>query len=509
MKDDIHFPKTALASISFALLLFILLFSQWGFPFTTDSFICISTAQQVRAFHGLVFTNFFVIPPQPDYVPVILEPPGYALLIALVSLMGTDEYTASILIPRLCCLFIPVLFFQIFRRIMPVSLALVSVFVAVFSFSLINTSLMAWTDVPYLFFCLISLLMIFRMIEQEGKTGPFFIFLAGIIGGYAFLIRYVGLVIFASAAVGGLLGVIFRIISIKNFIRIFCFYVLGVSLVALPYVIRNKMLFGTIQPYLIGHSYKPFAENIGDYVRGLSEMVFASPMFDYAIVGILLGMVLVLIVHARGWMRRDNKSFIYGAILVCYFVFYSIFLIAYKTISFGNEDIGERYLIQVEWLFTAGIVCGIGWLFKKIHSQRPFHSQAITGILLMSFVLIQIFPAIDYYIFHKNVKRMVRALKQYTLLIQEIPDYYILISNVADITHYLSGRSVRLLSAYTPADLKKIMGETNKFAVVLVKNQSFYNPSLGYHPFWNYPEGYRRVYSNSQIEILLPQGDPA
>src|SRR5260370_36896248 len=97
-------------SVAIGFLLWLI--SGWVFPFTGDSMMYISTAEHIVRFQGLVFTNFFVQPPVPDVLPMSLTPPGYPVGIAMLKWMGINEYAAALILPRVCCLCLPFLFFS-------------------------------------------------------------------------------------------------------------------------------------------------------------------------------------------------------------------------------------------------------------------------------------------------------------------------------------------------------------------------------------------------------------
>lgn len=485
----------------------LVVLSGWVFPFTTDSLIYVTTAERLVSFKGLTFANIFVQPPASDFLPAMLEPPGYPLLIALLKLIGINEYKAAVLIPRLIFIFLPYLFFLIFRRLASPTVAFIAAFTATFMFSTIKVSLVAWTDVPYLAFSLVSIIMAFRMVEKEGKAGVLFIFLAGLIAGYAFLIRYIGLTLIAAIAVALASSTLLKIISWKNLFRIFCFYGLGMALVVLPFIVRNQIVFGTIQPYQMPPSESPFIVNVHDFFQGLALMFFANRFFEIVIVLMMAGLVLSFCLGAREWIKRDKKIWICALILMAYLIFDSVFLIVYKSICYGPEEINERYLLQIGWILVGGLVYLLNIGLQKIKERQMFDLKAISGFLLMAFLLVQIFPAADFYYNQKKIKDLSKKIKHYVPLVRDLPKDVVIVTNVADITYYFARRNVRMLANYTPYGLVKILGAKRKFVVFLIKEKEFLSRSWYYPDVWKMPYGYTRRYSDEHVELLFPPED--
>ncbi len=478
--------------------------AHWLFPFTTDSVIYVSTAENISHFKGLVFSNFFVQPAIPDSLPTIFEPPGYPILIAALKFFGINAYTASLVWPRIGFLFLPFLFFIVFRKLMPSIVAWVASFVCTFMFPVVKCSLMAWTDVPYLCFSLISLAMVFHIIEKRTKVPIFFIFLTGIITGYAFLIRYVGLPLNLSIGIGLIGAFVIGLINFKDFLTTTAVYVLGVFLVVAPYVIRNLIVFGRIQPLSMRPSKISLQVSLHDYFRSLAEMVFTNRIFEGVVFILMAGLIAGFVLFAWNTVKHEKTVFIYALILLVYFVLDSVFLIGFKTIYLTPESIDERFLIQLAWIFMGGLVYAVHAVLKRLNAFVALDIKSITALILFAFVLVQVFPAVDFYYTQKTIKKVSEKIEQYAPLVQRLPKDCVIVSNVAEITYYFAKRNVRMLGNYTPYGLLKVFGTKRRFVVFIIKEDEFLSPAWEYPRMWQNPQGYYKFFSDKNVDLFIP-----
>ena len=485
-------------------LLTLIIFSHWVFPFTTDSIFYITTAQQITLGKGLLYKNVFVNI-APEYTPNSLNPPGYPILIALLSLTGLNAYTAGLLIPRFFFLLLPFLMFVICKRLMPQRASLVASVIGTFTFGMITCSLMAWSDVPYLFFSLLSIGMVFQIIEQGGESNLGFILLAGIILGVTYLTRYIGLTLMASVGLVWLACLILKVFSLRNFLRASIIYGSGVALAVIPYLIRNKVVFGSFLSYTSPKQPSSFLVNAQDYLRELSHMIFTIPFFDKAVLGIIILTAGLFLAQSKSWIRENKKKFAFNLLIFSYFMIYSLFFIMFKSIYYAPEAINERYLIPVEWILMAGIIWIISVGLSSLNKFQPIDVQAIAGLMVLSFILIQIFPATDFCFFQKRIKDYSAKIEHYVPLVCNLPPEYVVVTNVSDLTYLLCPRDVRALSWFTPYGVAAYLGAKRKCAVFISKENELLSSSSQYAPTWTDPSqvGYRKTFSDPNVDLFL------
>ena len=143
------------------------------------------------------------------------------------------------------------------------------------------------------------------------------------------------------------------------------------------------------------------------------------------------------------------------------------------------------------------------WLVLFI--LRINDSKSIVFLLLLAFVVIQVFPAFDLYFQQKKIFAIAEKVKIHTPLLSKIPEDHVIVSNVMDMTAYFSGRNVRLLNGYTPYGLIQLLGVKRKFAVFIVNERDEDHPAYLFPPSWLAPNGYRLVYSSADAALWLPE----
>ncbi|MBF0489065.1 MAG: glycosyltransferase family 39 protein [Candidatus Omnitrophica bacterium] len=474
-------------------LIVLLLCAKFTFPFTTDSLFYITTADHISQGKGLVFNNFFVEVPTADVIPTLLEPPGFPILIVVLKILGIDVYTAGFLAPRICFFFLPFLFFALFRRVMSNGLALVSVFTCTFLFGIIKCSLMAWSDVPYLCFSLMTLIAVMRIVESNFKLHWSLILMAGTLAGYSFLIRYTGTSLIVSVGMSFLICLGLRVVALKDFLKAGAFFTLGVALVTVPYVVRNVLVFGTPQPFKMAAVPVSFMTYTHDYLQALSRMIFVDPSLGWVVLILLVAIVVGFIFYAKTWFKTQTKGFICALFLFNYFIVNSLFLLVCRSNNLITE-INERYTIQIAWLFLSMIVVLIHHWIKK---------KGVGTFLIIVFILIQWMAVREHYGEQKRIEILTNKIKNHIYLLQKLPADFVVVSNVADITYCLIRRNVRMLGAYTPEYVANVLGSHRKFVVFLVKDGKFLSPFWSFLPVWEQPNGYRKLFSDSDVDVLV------
>ena len=168
------------------------------------------------------------------------------------------------------------------------------------------------------------------------------------------------------------------------------------------------------------------------------------------------------------------------------------------------ERINDRYLIQYAWVIVAGLSYSVHFLLLRLKTHCSVDIKGITALILLGLLLIQIFPAADYYFQQKKILHLAEKVGTSIHVLEKIPPDYAIVSNVMDMTHFYSGRNVRMLNGYMPYGLKQLLGTKRKFAVFIIKERDKDNRSYLYPLSWLNPEGYHSVHSDNNIVLWLP-----
>lgn len=494
-----------LVIVTACLGLFLFTFSSHVFPFTTDSLIYISAAQHWGAGEGLVFDNVFVQPPGPETLPLKLYPPGYSFLIALLSWLGMDPPMAALSITRFFYLLLPLGFFLVLSQVMPLTLAVVISAVCAFMFSYSECGLMAWTDIPFLSLSLISFFFAFKAVGPKSEKQFLYAFLSGLVSGAAVLTRNVGYALVLSIILGFLHFPVFRLINFKRILRIGRAYLMGVLLLLAPYWLRNFLVFGELNPYRLPPAKVALTENLLDYGHTLARMILINPSYFYILLVLVAGMLIWFLWALRPSFRSDKRRLLCAGTVILYFFIGSALVILSKTFYFMPEPINERYLIQYAWILMAGLVFSIHMGLQKLQEFAVFDKKGVALFLLLVFLLVQIFPAADFFFRQERNLKIAKTVEAHSPVLDKVPSDHVIVSNVMDMTAYFSHRKVKLLNGYMPSGLIHFLGDKQKFAVLIVKDRNEDFRSYLYPLAWLNPDGYTTLYQDDEIVLWMPQ----
>jgi hypothetical protein len=182
----------------------------------------------------------------------------------------------------------------------------------------------------------------------------------------------------------------------------------------------------------------------------------------------------------------------------------SALVILSKTLYFMPEPINERYLIQYAWIIMAGLSFSIYTGLCKFQEVTAFDKKGAVLFFLLGFLLLQIFPAVDFYFRQKKVLKIAKAVETRASVLDKVPPDHVIVSNVMDMTAYFSRRKVRLLNGYMPLGLVHFLEGKQKFAVWIVKERDEDLRSYLYPLAWLNPEGYTSLYQDRETALWLP-----
>ncbi len=128
------------------------------------------------------------------------NPPGYPLLLSLVSPLTGDHFTSGKWISLLAAGLTGVMAFHLHRRLFGAAPALLAVPIILSSHTFTTYAISAMTDVPFLCVCLAALLAIISERPGGWRSAT----LSGVLCGTAYLIRYNGVFLLAPGLAGAI-----------------------------------------------------------------------------------------------------------------------------------------------------------------------------------------------------------------------------------------------------------------------------------------------------------------
>ena len=323
------------------------------FPFTPDSAAYIDDAVRLLADSGLREP-----PSHGVAAPIPLFPPGFALSIAALGLLGFDLRVAAMLIATASALALPVLLVLAFRRLLDPAALVVLATAVVTTPSFLTQSLLGLSDLFALALGLGSIGLVF----QSQRYLSFAI--AGALAGFAYAVRnaHAALLI---AFLGYFAFALYRNSEPRRTecVRALVFF-LGVGAIVLPLLIRNVATFGAINPYAMEPSTVDVVTNartmLQESVFDLSGLRLLGIYLAWSQPGLALSAILVgllgwrcSILLARLDVRRQKAL----VLCVLYASIGSVMVIVARSRFEWGEPINVRHTLQYSpFWFAAGLL---------------------------------------------------------------------------------------------------------------------------------------------------------
>ncbi|WP_171697272.1 hypothetical protein [Methylomonas sp. ZR1] len=329
-----------------------------SFPFTPDSASYIEQARNFLNSGSLLITPYGLAPGDQDQVENRLFPVGFAVVLAAVSSFGIDAKDAAIGLAHFSAITLPWLLFFSFRQSLGPLYALLLAGLAALSPGVLKHSLMGLTDVFGLW---LAVAVIGLTLNSRSIVG--FIF-AGLLAGMAYAIRNAHLALLASvicyfcycwlsSAAGERRVVLLRAIAAM----------FGMAVVVAPLLLRNIVMFGSLNPYVMGPSTIGFVENLRTYIEALLKDATAcsecARYVAWSLPGLLgFGVLIVASAYAAYKYRCSNLP-TFGkktlAISTIYLVMGSCVVVAARTRYQWGEVINLRHTLQYSPFLWAGM----------------------------------------------------------------------------------------------------------------------------------------------------------
>ncbi len=323
-----------------------------------DAAQSVSVAKNLLAGEGLVTSlvwddEHYLIGGVPAPQPNV--PPGYPLLIALVSKLGVDPRYAAFLVALTSFNLIPLLLYRILRMSGHGQIPSLALSAAWFGFPLIWFNVLAClSETTYALFTLISATCVMQSEHDTSNRGPW-LFLAGTLGGLTFMLRYVGISYVIS------LGAFFLLRAVRQRDRqsIRALFLVGTpaSLLVLAVFLRNYFLMGKFTGGLL-YGSTPVGEVLHSVYWSLSELLgfSLSGLVAHRIPELLLvifslgGLLLLLARAARlriSWPALRALNANTTASLSLIYVLGTLMVVGYAATTHVSAHVSSRYLLPL------------------------------------------------------------------------------------------------------------------------------------------------------------------
>ncbi|MDD5462549.1 MAG: glycosyltransferase family 39 protein [Methylococcales bacterium] len=383
------------------------------FPYTPDSACYIEQARSLIDRGAFESGLYGIEKPSVTFVPDPLFPPGYPILIALFSLLLSVSPEAVALFLSLTALaLIPVCMVFSFRRVISAEGALIIGLLVVSTPAIIRWGNVASTDV-------LSVLLIIFCMGLVLKAGDHLMawVVAGFLVGFAYLLRNANLAFVVSLC--GLMAwsIVFGAENRRKRIVIACVWLLSFSTVTVPWMIRNLIVFGKIQPYSMPPSSVGFLENIHAFIEAQLNILLLLTDLDTFLARNILGIISLIFISGllvrqvlktwKHWQEIDKQAFIIAGL---YCTTGAAIVILARTKYQWGELISERHTLP--YLFSLLIVLALIFKNTTVKISRRWLGMALVSGLILTriFYLPQLYK---YNFYDANVVAVAEQIKKH------------------------------------------------------------------------------------------------
>lgn len=349
------------------------------FPYTPDSASYIEQARNL-AQHGSALETPYGLDSTVQQ-PSRLFPIGYPVVLALINQFGVDPRDATVALSWTAGLILPVLLFASFRRALGAPYAALLAALAGTTPSILTYATLGTSDIFALVLAIATIGLVLR------SPSRFWLLFGGVIAGCAYAVRNTHLALLLAIAIYYAYLWITKPRERRETTLNAAVFLLGASLILLPILIRNLMLFGAVNPYQMEPSTISAIQNVRTYIQesvyDLSGLRALGTFFGWSKAGVamLLGFVVgVAWLCKASWQEltatRQNTIFL----CTTYSVIGACVVVAARSRYEWGEMINTRHTLQYTPFLWATL---LALLPAHAHRLRPAPIFIIVAMLVI------------------------------------------------------------------------------------------------------------------------------
>jgi 4-amino-4-deoxy-L-arabinose transferase-like glycosyltransferase len=426
---------------SVSILAFIagLIIMHYGVGISPDSTCYIDTARNIQARLSLSCLGH----------PLTRFPPGYPLLLAVVSVFGSDPLDTAFwlqaFIYGLSSALVAFLVYLSTNKSGPA--AIIAQLLFILSPNLLTVHTMAWSEPPYILFLLLTFLFFILYIKRPGL-----LWLLGfsILVSLILLTRFIGVSVIPAV----ILAILFqRNLSLKKRLKDSCIFLVVASFPLSMWIIGMKLSTGSLAgrsmvfhpmstiriPHFISTVVNFILPNIP--LSGLSAQI----IFTVILTLILLGIYLSIKGNGKD-KPQININCIIQSLCVFYIITYLLILFLSVTYFDASTIFDYRILAPV---YVAGIILvfsttnAVSNLFKKPYIWRLFVSLMVI-LILVNASQFRI-TALKIYQYGRDYSSPSWTKSKSIIYVNSLPKEISIYSNAPDAIYFLTGKPASYL----------------------------------------------------------------
>lgn len=351
------------------------------FPYTPDSACYIEQARSFMA-RGVFESGYYgTLDPTASYVPDPLFPPGYPLLIVLFSwLLPVPPEVVALFLSLAALALIPAAMLFSFRQLLGDNTVLVISALLMTTPIVIRWGNVASTDVMSVLLVIYCMGLVLKA-ESLKHWG-----IIGLLTGFAYLLRNANLAFIISIAGWFAWTLLFEANQRRH--RLYCasVWLASFALLVLPWMFRNWLVFGKIQPYSMPPSTIGVVENIHAFIEAqltvLMPLVAVDGFLARNLFGllILLSVIALLVVRVLKtwslWPKLDQYALL---ISTAYCLLGAAIVVAARSKYQWGELIGERH--GLPYLFSLLVLLAVIFKNANLAFNKYWLSVPLLAIL--------------------------------------------------------------------------------------------------------------------------------
>jgi hypothetical protein len=315
------------------------------YPYSGDSASYLEMASSLAQEHRPLVVPWELAPADRDRVLQPLFPPGFSLLIAGLAPLAGGVKAAALWPARVAAALLPLLLLLAFRGQAP-DAALIGVGLAtLLSEGTLYWHFIAYSDVPCLALAIVALGLLTR-----GLTGrSVWLIGAGAAAGLCYALRNAGIAVLLASLAAILVEA--RPASVLR--RALASWLAGALPIVAALKIYDLAMFGSLEPYHMAPSTRPFFENLRDFVQALLADLHlrAADAGPIGLAPALAILAVALVTLAFGYYRlyrarAPRAAFVALALYVA--AGGAVLVLARSRYEWG-DTIDTRHALQYSW----------------------------------------------------------------------------------------------------------------------------------------------------------------
>lgn len=381
------------------------------FPYGVDSASYLDQARSLMARGVLETTPYGTGNTDVVSVPDPLFPLGYPLLIVISSMLL--QLPVEVVAPYLsltALILLPLVIVYSFHRILGLLPALWIAILVVLTPAAVRHGYMAYSDTVSLVLVIYS---VNRLLMADNKPASWFCL--GLLTGFSYLLRNANLGLLLSIFLYLLWQFIVESEKRKELIKNGFVWLAANALLIVPWLTRNFLVFGKLQPYRMAPSTVSLGENIHDYLKAQLDTLLALNGLDTLLAGTTAGVFLLFLlavglVHQvattwERWRKIEQQAFF---IAVVYAAIGAAMVITARTIYQWGIHIGARHVLPYSCYVLVALVIIFKNAAVKIHPRHLGLGLAFTLLITRLYELPELYKYDQY---HQTVMRTAKQIK--------------------------------------------------------------------------------------------------